>query len=1110
MPDNFDKIEKQASELEAGNWKKYVAQMTYQQYTEFMENHLENAVKKEIKRRKSELDEKIKKARQHNEDYAKYQKILELRRIAEYWDKEAEYSKDIFVYTRAEDLYLRLEDDRYRMKLRPNDQKSKDAFDKTSKELDEALMLGLEEDVKEDPEKLQEALNTLKKPGGSKLKETVLENLKILQDSKVEKFKADHKYDPKKLYADDQALPVAGDRVYSSYYDEIEVLKRKYHKDYQKKHAEAMLEKYNIDINNIDGLPHTETEVPTEEGIKEEIRKKFLSDNKYIFATYGDYVAEYQAQNREENSRTVDALLENFSANESYRNYYDKIVRWKDLMLRNHIWMEDLPDKYLSEDEKSDLENHRISLREFCTKKCTDAINELMEHIELSTYEKAHDNLLQLGRQAGDEAGKNKAIETVKLEIKRDSEVDYTAAGKLLSAVNNLYSMTAAAYDGELEVPNPEVTELNGKKIHRIDARGWVSKHQDGKYVIENGEVAKRKNRKAATYEEQNLRDLPLFSTDPKPSDIEQGDLGDCYLMASLSALAAQDPQKIKDALCDNGDGTVTVRLFNNDREPMFITVDKTIPQKDGNAVYGQNALWVQMMEKAYAASGIKAHSFISYMKSAEDVVKDKQIDFTKIGEGGFMFAAVAHILGTDPGIFFGDYEFKMVTDCSKNTGEYTAQEKEYAKFIQTQISEGRITTASTNHSFDLSKEEIKELEAKGIYDQHAYTLLGIEEENGKFFVKYRNPHNASGLVQTAGEDGKIQETVSKKGGLGRMELREFTRYFGWLVGNTYDLTPTRREKLPEAQDLTRRYGSTVAEIQKTLKASDNILMAMKNSGEFKQFKAAANKAMDAMQEKCPDPGKIRQAMEDLFTNAAAYETYCDNRKKVDPKTASDRAVKRFKAAKITAELQKIYQANEPEDNTYGARLEAESKPKKECSYDRLAEKVNIPTTGWEQLRDAENSVAQPLKDLSPNERQAYYQRICDFLDKNSHRTFSPDKLQGMKPAKKNEYFKEHRKDLETMLAITEHGEEISDQMEKDGFNNVRSEELKTRSGLLKPLMDGVRLVTDPLKYEGLHSSEGGYAEHLKSLEAQMKASAEKIAELNAAKNAPKKASKKI
>jgi len=100
----------------------------------------------------------------------------------------------------------------------------------------------------------------------------------------------------------------------------------------------------------------------------------------------------------------------------------------------------------------------------------------------------------------------------------------------------------------------------------------------------------------------------------PSNLDVDQGDLGDCYLLSALGAIAAHSPQAIKDMFLDNGDGTFTVRFFKqvgSQEVADFVTVDRELPVDQwGRFIFanmGQfvnqatNVLWVALAEKAYA-----------------------------------------------------------------------------------------------------------------------------------------------------------------------------------------------------------------------------------------------------------------------------------------------------------------------------------------------------------------------------------------------------------------------------------------------------------------------------------------------------------------------------
>jgi len=90
------------------------------------------------------------------------------------------------------------------------------------------------------------------------------------------------------------------------------------------------------------------------------------------------------------------------------------------------------------------------------------------------------------------------------------------------------------------------------------------------------------------------------------PTDISQGQIGDCWYIAALKSVAAADPSVIENAITDNGNGTYTVRLYH-DGKPVDITVTgDEVVDKNGNQGFARSGnrseMWPQIMEKALAA----------------------------------------------------------------------------------------------------------------------------------------------------------------------------------------------------------------------------------------------------------------------------------------------------------------------------------------------------------------------------------------------------------------------------------------------------------------------------------------------------------------------------
>jgi hypothetical protein len=105
----------------------------------------------------------------------------------------------------------------------------------------------------------------------------------------------------------------------------------------------------------------------------------------------------------------------------------------------------------------------------------------------------------------------------------------------------------------------------------------------------------------------QNFKTKPLFASGgPSMNDVFQGSVGDCYLMASLSAIAKANPEVIRRMVVDLGDGSYAVRFYRNG-QPQYVRVDADLwyDPLSGKPIYAklgqEGSLWVPIVEKAYA-----------------------------------------------------------------------------------------------------------------------------------------------------------------------------------------------------------------------------------------------------------------------------------------------------------------------------------------------------------------------------------------------------------------------------------------------------------------------------------------------------------------------------
>lgn len=237
----------------------------------------------------------------------------------------------------------------------------------------------------------------------------------------------------------------------------------------------------------------------------------------------------------------------------------------------------------------------------------------------------------------------------------------------------------------------------------------------------------------------------PLFIDGPKPGDVRQGAIGDCYFPAALASIAHSDPSAIEDMIKDNGDGTYTVRFYESSYgssgRPVEVKVDGDLYARSfGGPVYGGSLgtgtqpdkmeLWFPLVEKAYA---------------------QWKGSYEAIGNGGISGKVMSEVMGAPNGYeSIGRHNADRVWDSIKRGGEA-----------------GHPMTAGTYGSNEADK-----YTNTGVYANHAYSVLGAVEENGSKYVLLRNPWGQS----EGGNDGKND-------GFFRLELSEFVNlYQSWSI----------------------------------------------------------------------------------------------------------------------------------------------------------------------------------------------------------------------------------------------------------------------------------------------------------------------------------------
>jgi hypothetical protein len=210
------------------------------------------------------------------------------------------------------------------------------------------------------------------------------------------------------------------------------------------------------------------------------------------------------------------------------------------------------------------------------------------------------------------------------------------------------------------------------------------------------------------------FRDVPgtLFVNGVSADDVSQGGLGDCWLMSAMAAVAQRAPERIQSLFQQNGDGTYSVHLHDvtpkgtDGRDDVKIDAKLPVGPRIDEPASGPAGL-------IYGSSTEKSEEWPALLEKA---VAAKEGGYGKIGDGG----TVQHALETLTGV-------RSVTQ----TVNPLDPEGTW-NFLKTQTDRGNPLAATTPMNPNTCK--------FGILPDHGYTVLGIEEKDGKRFVELRNP----------------------------------------------------------------------------------------------------------------------------------------------------------------------------------------------------------------------------------------------------------------------------------------------------------------------------------------------------------------------------------
>jgi hypothetical protein len=296
------------------------------------------------------------------------------------------------------------------------------------------------------------------------------------------------------------------------------------------------------------------------------------------------------------------------------------------------------------------------------------------------------------------------------------------------------------------------------------------------------------------------------------PSDVEQGSVGDCYLMAALVALAATSPSTVENAITAAGPGKWNVRLYARQRDSSFkaftYSVDNMFPSYAGGGMaYGQSGQFDTKQVstgKTYVdnqyndplrimAGDIPADAEMK--ENSRDVPDaDARELWPAIIEKAYAMHAPA--LGKQQeGQRAGGYDdigtgdgshvaFEALTGKPATSTDMTdlGGNKLYAK-ISTALAAGMPVTAGTPNNTKKPHEKL--LGGGNVYGNHAYAVMSLHGQE----IELRNPWGET--YKSSDIEANPELKAKDNSGVLKMTLEEFRRQFDAIYLGSV-ATPTR------------------------------------------------------------------------------------------------------------------------------------------------------------------------------------------------------------------------------------------------------------------------------------------------------------------------------
>jgi type VI secretion system secreted protein VgrG len=251
-----------------------------------------------------------------------------------------------------------------------------------------------------------------------------------------------------------------------------------------------------------------------------------------------------------------------------------------------------------------------------------------------------------------------------------------------------------------------------------------------------------------------------LFVDGPSASDVDQGSIGDCWLMCSIAAVAQKRPDLIEGMFTRVEGSSIAhpeyqVAFHGEEKGGMLwwkwrtettpsTVIDRLVPKQEVGRLAVKGQPETPLYSPLYGTSTTAGETWVSLLEKAYADTFGKGKGYEAISNGGSSADAMAHMTGGESTSYFPfSWYAKSGGHWRLKEGEHVSKDELWDRLKEAQAKGYPTTVSSYSEDDELSK-------GSPLVSHHCYTVMGVSEsKEGARTVQLRNPWGGTG---TAGE----------------------------------------------------------------------------------------------------------------------------------------------------------------------------------------------------------------------------------------------------------------------------------------------------------------------------------------------------------------------